>query len=234
MEEVKDPYNPISDMNILDELQHPKRKRTKKLKVEGDTGMSFRAKMALVFIWCVVAISAITLVGVKTIVSLNQFFDENVFAYHKMVEVKLQAPITIEKREAKVEYIKVKDTNVASKILTQKDKDKFIASLNFPKLVRGVHILESNNGTNSNPKAHHNECNNLGLTNEFGYRALDNYCFTSFEESAKTVDKWFDEQLQTKTLSEALCFYATGKANSTCDYAQNYKALEKSGALALK
>jgi hypothetical protein len=233
MEEIKDMYNPVSDMDILADLRKPK-KRGRKLKLMEDTGMTFKHKMILVFIWGSVAITGLTLLTVKTMVSVNRFFDENTFAYHKMIDVKLQLPVTIEKRSPEVIYVKVSAEGKTSKELTQKEKEVAIQKSSYSKILTGIWILETEKGSNKNKDAHHNECNNLGLTNEFGYRALDNYCFNSFTESVEAVDKWIDEQLQTKTVSEVLCYYSSGKVESTCAYAQNYKALEKSGGLALK
>lgn len=236
---IKDPYNPVSDYNIWDDQKKKKSKRKLKLEEDVKPLVSFRSKMFFLFIGCLLFIELISIGGINLMFALNDHFAKYEYVRTKVVDFdKLSSAfswgIERKEREPEISYVKVNDTKVASKIITQKDKDTFISTLNFPKLVRGVHILESNGGTNKNPKAHHNECANLGMTNEFGYRALDNYCFNSFEESAKAVDKWFDEQLKTKTVSESLCYYSMGKVESTCEYAQNFSKLDKDGSLALK
>jgi hypothetical protein len=72
------------------------------------------------------------------------------------------------------------------------------------------------------------------MTNEFGYRALDDYCFKSFDESVSTVTAWFETKLKTYSLNESLWLYAIGNASSTCQYAVNFAKLDSDGKLAIR
>ncbi len=65
------------------------------------------------------------------------------------------------------------------------------------------------------------DCRNQGLYNGFGY-AQHKYgyqCFSSLEEVATKVSKWFDRHLQTMTVRQALCYYNTGEFLDDCNYA---------------
>lgn len=237
----KDPYNPVSDMDILKSLREPKKRvRAKKALKQGGYKLSLRAKFALIFIFTVAGIEASVLIGAKTMLTVNDHFNKYEYVRTPIVDFeKIASAFSVgferKEREPFVAYVKVADDKaVSSKALTHDEKIAFVKSSNYSKIISGIWMLESNRGKNGTADAHHNDCSRVGMTNEFGYRALDNYCFNSFEESVKTVDKWIDEQLKTKTVSSLLCYYATGKATDTCSYAQNFQKLDNSGSLALK
>ena len=86
-----------------------------------------------------------------------------------------------------------------------------------------VYALESNWGKNDG-------CKNRGYGyNGYGY-GQSTYawnCFDTFEEVTDKVDKWFEVQLKTKTIPQALCYYNTGHVVSDCIYYQKYLSLTK-------
>jgi hypothetical protein len=212
-------------------------------------GLSLKTRLYLVLIFCSVVIMGLASFGTWSILQIQKFTDEWYFAGHDVVDVKSQSgyknysftftlswPLTKEKKEDKVTYIPVAvgDKVVKAEALTQEEKERIVDASGYSKIVRGIWILETNKGQNTVDSAHHNDCSKVGMTNEFGYRALDNYCFGSFEESVATVTDWIETQLKGKTLSAALCFYAKGTADSTCDYAIKFSQLDKDGKLASK
>lgn len=110
--------------------------------------------------------------------------------------------------------------------LSYQDKETIIKEYaSYPKLVRNFWAMESSKGKNTDRTAHHIECRKKGQTNEFGFAALDDVCFDSFEESVIAVDSWIAKELETKSVNELFCYYRYGKATNSCDYAMYIKLL---------
>ena len=206
-----------------------------------------KMRFGTLFAVCSLIIALIVYVGLQGILEFQEWNENWYLARHPLVQtvvedgyksssfkVTINRPLTVEKQPDRTVYMAVMSGSTATTAKTIENKEQILASSELSGIVKGVNILESNQGKNTNPTAHHNDCTKVGMTNEFGYRALDNYCFNSFQESVDTVTAWFKEQLKTKNLSEALCFYATGRATSTCDYAVNFAKLDNDGKLASK
>lgn len=71
-------------------------------------------------------------------------------------------------------------------------------------------ILRIWNNESSQGKNTFHYCDKQGLTNEFGYGVTlkTPICFKTFEESVDTVNAWFEKELKTNTLSQALELYS--------------------------
>lgn len=52
-------------------------------------------------------------------------------------------------------------------------------------------------------------------------------CYESFEKVVDLVDQWFEKQLQTKTLPQAICYYNEGRLKDTCPYYERFLTLAK-------
>lgn len=145
--------------------------------------------------------------------------------------IAMSAHVTYYKWKNPIEY-----NNPVVSFVTEKQVEKIaekkesgeVLSANYPNMedvIDKIHLLESGRGTA--PKGHHLTCKTLGLSNEFGYGALDGYCFNSYEESVKAMNMWFRLKFEDGfSLKEALCIYNTGLSkNGTCEYATNFDNL---------
>lgn len=83
-----------------------------------------------------------------------------------------------------------------------------------------IYALESSRGK-------HDGCKSQGKFNGFGFGQSTHAwnCFDYFEEVVFKVDDWFEKQLDTKTLAEALCYYNEGIVKSDCGYYRKYLSL---------
>lgn len=99
------------------------------------------------------------------------------------------------------------------------DQD-YINQAKHKDIVAKIYTLESSQGTQDG-------CKDQGKVNGFGYRQNDFewICFDTFAEVVQHVDNWFDTQLQSKNLAEALCYYNTGKVEENCKYYQKFLSL---------
>jgi len=140
--------------------------------------------------------------------------------------VVLQPPITITTSNAEtsglLEPVAYAQT---TKQLTDEEKTAMANKAGMGWVVTRVGALESGNGKVAS--GHHKFCEDYEKTNEFGYfKGGDRgFCFDSFEESVTEVTSWFENQLQSKTLNQALCLYNTGRVLADCQYARNFYAL---------
>lgn len=114
-------------------------------------------------------------------------------------------------------------TGVANAV-TKEEKIAVIRGSKYPVVIAGVWNLESTSGENAN--GHHNYCNEVGYSNEFGFGVYgeNRKCFRTFDESVSAVEAWFDGQLKRLSVDQALCLYNTGSVTDECDYAYNYRA----------
>jgi hypothetical protein len=79
-----------------------------------------------------------------------------------------------------------------------------------------IRRYESSNGT----KGLAVTCKNKGMVNEVGWKAHQRYCFRSEEEQEITIMQYFQKRLNVLgwTVSEAMCYYNTGKKQKSCAY----------------
>lgn len=91
-------------------------------------------------------------------------------------------------------------------------------------IVRKVHMLETTAG--HAPTGKHIRCREKGMTNEFGYRAAENFCFPTEHEAIKTVKDWFKRSLEKRSLAASLCRYNVGTPTEDCEYYKQYLSLK--------
>lgn len=83
-----------------------------------------------------------------------------------------------------------------------------------------IYQLESSSGKNDS-------CKQKGLVNGYGYAqsTFSWRCYNTKEEVEKEVASWFDHNLKTYTLAQAVCRYNTGTPSETCPYWEKYQSL---------
>lgn len=88
-------------------------------------------------------------------------------------------------------------------------------------IVTKIHILESSQGKRNFPK-----CKSKGLFNEYGFGTYGkNYkCFQKGKDR-EAVKDWFEDQLETKTVSQAVCLYNEGASKKDCRYYREYLSI---------
>lgn len=96
--------------------------------------------------------------------------------------------------------------------------------------LRRVRILESSNGTNTNPQALHNICKARGKVNTIGYGGMHGidgelFCFDSAEQEAGKAMSWYREHRETMSEGEAYCVWNIGVQTDTCPYWANAQSL---------
>lgn len=77
-------------------------------------------------------------------------------------------------------------------------------------VVEKTRWYESQNGT----KGLALTCKAKDMSNEYGYRANEGFCFKNHKEATETVKKWFIEKLTIMDIATASCLY-TGKGMTT-------------------
>lgn len=104
-----------------------------------------------------------------------------------------------------VEKVEAKESTIIDKTTTK--------SWEIYQLIRRY---ESSNGT----KGLAVTCKNKGMINEVGWRAHERFCFTSEEAQEITIIQYFQKRLNVLgwTVSEAMCYYNTGKRQPSCAY----------------
>jgi hypothetical protein len=93
--------------------------------------------------------------------------------------------------------------------------EEMIKSLEWGEVVWATYGHESTYGK-------HDSCKAKGMYNGFGYgQKADGSvpCYSSLEEIATEVSKWFTKKLDKYTIRQALCLYNTGTASNDCGYA---------------
>ena len=88
-------------------------------------------------------------------------------------------------------------------------------------IVSKIHILESSQGKRNFPK-----CKSKGLFNEYGFGTYGkNYkCFQKGMDR-EAVKDWFEDKLETKTVSQAVCLYNEGTSKKDCPYYREYLSI---------
>ena len=91
---------------------------------------------------------------------------------------------------------------------------------NIDEIVSKVYQLESSSGQNDGCKAR-------GMVNGYGWHQskFDWKCYKTHDEVKGYVTDWFKDKLENMTVEESLCYYNTGKVQSTCDYLEKYNEL---------
>lgn len=84
---------------------------------------------------------------------------------------------------------------------------------NIDLIVEKTRWLESQNGT----KGLALSCKKRGLSNEYGYRANENFCFNNHEEATKEVKRWFTEKLSVMDIKTACCLYTGNGKIKNCN-----------------
>ena len=104
--------------------------------------------------------------------------------------------------------------------LRERVKELEKAALPITKVLDYIHMQESTRGQNTT--GHHVYCKSIGGSNEYGYGALDNYCFGSYEESTIYLADYVQSLIDRYGLKEALCIYNTGLSKGgKCEYVRN-------------
>ena len=108
-----------------------------------------------------------------------------------------------------------------AKTARYKDKKSSIKHDNVETIVSKIHILESSQGKHNFPK-----CESKGLFNEYGFGTYGkNYkCFEKGMDR-EAVKDWFEDKLETKTVSQAVCLYNEGTSKKNCRYYREYLSI---------
>lgn len=156
---------------------------------------------------------------VKTIQGVGEWFDNNKVVSHSILEVKIQPPFTIEPRVVSpLSEPKEADSSPSASLIETTSSDQ-MADL----IVTYIHSQESSNGTSL--QGLHVTCKGKGMTNEYGYRAGEGFCFKTASEAIETVKDWVHRSLAVRGVLETLCRYNTGYSVPNCTYAESFKHL---------
>jgi hypothetical protein len=112
-------------------------------------------------------------------------------------------------------------SNSYAKTARYKDKKSSIKHDDVETIVSKIHILESSQGKHNFPK-----CESKGLFNEYGFGTYGkNYkCFEKGMDR-EAVKDWFEDKLETKTVSQAVCLYNEGASKKDCRYYREYLSI---------
>src|SRR3990167_1052375 len=200
------------------------------------TGVAFntRQKFVIVMSVAVSGILVITSMGVNALQALDNWWDRHDLNFYSLkVEMPRVEVVGREPREIIIPVISTGEV-VNRTILTEDEKKEVMINSGYYKILAGIRIIESSNNAEGDGTGHHVDCNKVGMSNEFGFSALDDFCFANFEESVEIVTAWLEDHLNEMNLNEALCVYNQGIRTSICEYAKNYHNLDNAGRLAIK
>ena len=166
-----------------------------------------------------------------TLVGINSFFEHNRFVFKSPIEVKFNAPITIEARPL-VTPVATQSAELKPSPTPEPKEESFhivpsvhaegVREIDYKTLASFIHYRESNNGTAKT--GHHVTCRTKGMWNEIGYAPQQGFCFASEEEGFAKLDSWLKENVAALGISKSLCKYNSGKALADCQYYQDYLA----------
>lgn len=197
--------------------------------------LSFRQKVYLILFISISGIGLLTSGVVNTIIAAERFND-TVDIKTRPLDINVQTPaVWLEKRQKEVIYVAVNNGKTIDPVkeeLTEEDKVELMRNTGYYKILSGIRILESSDNAYGDGTGHHVDCNRVGMSNEFGFDALSDYCFSSFEESIEVVTAWIEKHLSQMNLNQMLCFYNTGTASDVCAYSRNFHLLREDGRLA--
>ena len=92
---------------------------------------------------------------------------------------------------------------------------------NIETIVSKIHILESSQGKRNFPK-----CESKGLFNEYGFGTYGKKykCFQKGMDR-EAVKDWFEDKLETKSVSQAVCLYNEGASKKDCPYYRDFLSI---------
>ena len=172
----------------------------------------------------------IFIILLSILIGINAFF--NTYYFEFQTPIIIQTPIMLKTREGKVEEVKEVITplplptatpsaqlNIVSQVQANRPtEEQIVLGKVNGELLWKIYQLESQRGKEDG-------CRENGKFNGFGYGQNSSVwnCFDSFEEVAYKVSNWFTIRLnEGKSISEAICYYNTGKVSLNCDYYQKY------------
>lgn len=202
------------------------KKKVKRVRV---TGRQKFTAIAIITVVVLIGAGVLTILALRTV---NNFFEGNHFAFHPIVEVKFNAPVTIEKRvfAAPLEATQsaTPSASLIEKVIPKVNAMEKVGDnvVDVADLVSFVHHRETSDG--KAPTGHHVNCRQKGLTNEYGYAPQAGTCFKTAEEAERTVRNWFTRELENHTVGQALCRYNIGEYATSCNYYKDYLAYEGS------
>ena len=91
----------------------------------------------------------------------------------------------------------------------------------YASIVNRIYFLESDYGQED-------RCQKIGLHNGYGLAesATKETCFSSHALAEQLTENWFKRELQTMSLSSAVCYYNTGIIENDCPYYQKYLTIK--------
>lgn len=113
-------------------------------------------------------------------------------------------------------------------------KEEIKPDYSITELVDYIHLMESSRGYADSGLSV--VCKDKGLTNEYGYRAMDAwvdgyfnpdkaFCFNNQAEAVLTVTEWVKKYVEKYGTYEAMCIYNTGSTkNGNCEYVEILKS----------
>lgn len=180
-----------------------------------------RTKMPVIGIFIGLALMLFVVCG--AFYNISKFYDSyRVIFQTPGVDVTIYWPVVVQER--KYEVVTVEDRIISplvddSKPRTSKPqtKEEIVAASLYSEFIDHIWLRESGRGTNTDPRGLHNICAAKGVSNEFGYAVADGYCFNTFEESVRRLEKWYEDNLGLSD-NQKLCKYNSGRAHDVCPY----------------
>lgn len=183
-------------------------------------------------------VGMVSVLSIGSAVKVDQFFDQ--YNLNFRTPILFQTPVVIEKRTVPLASPLVPEVKAAEVTITPTPTPAStwipgkettissapIAAAKHKWILWNVYAKESSRGKNDGCKA-------KGKFNGFGFGQSDEKmaagtgaCYETFEEVVSRVDEWFDVQLKSKNLPQALCYYNLGKPNGVllddCEYYQDF------------
>ncbi len=171
--------------------------------------------------WKVKLIGVLVLMGALLFLTYTAFF--NIYNWVKTHEVIRQNPVIV---RSPIIIKDVKTGKITSPLPSEKqikELEKKMADDKRSALIERVYqytrFLESRLGFDTTFDSTHVYCQSINGVNEIGYFPNGNrkFCFDNETEQRDTFVKWINKRLsEDMTMSEALCYYVTGKVQPTC------------------
>lgn len=96
-----------------------------------------------------------------------------------------------------------------------KSKVDMVKAARYSDLIDHIWLRESGRGTNHG--GIQGVCEAKGMSNEFGFYPSGGWCFDTFEEGVRRLERWMDENSDL-TDNQKLCKYNSGQASDVCAY----------------
>ncbi len=201
-------------------------KPVEKKKAKRKALFGWKFKLAL---WSFVLIAIVSGI-VEITILVGGWFDANKIVPHQVIELKISPPFTIESRmvspisgeSAEPKVASPSGMRVIPQVMAQEPNviDQLTDYIHLAESTRGKALV----GLNATCKA-------KGMSNEYGYRAGEGFCFPTEEEATATVKDWVHRSLQVRGVPETLCRYNTGNPVDDCPYADQFFSLLESGKI---